>query len=417
MSMSAQRSARVITLAIAAFLLTGCASLLGSTNENSVLPGADARQRAIEANPAPSPTATTLLSGAPVDLSFEADVNLDPAQWRVQWFMFGSGFSELSADDGNGSWAVIHDASRCEIHFYQGTVSGFDLTQDDRTVTDELIWLYVQATIEGSSRDDVGEFAFDDAVPLLVDVGSLPMRTIWGSGDDGSSWLYSARMFGSTGGGVSIDIACPPGLDASAMYDELRDVDQLVVDVGRASGGKGVDGATLTFGEAEEQITADWLMGWHAPFSDDDERFVLQSMAEGSTAFSYLDSDNECTIDMEVHRLADHPMNEDDRLLSDTMLAANVTGSPSAEAVGNIAAIAGEKGVWQEGKAATVEFRIWLGASERAGSAVVAARGFGEMAAGMLLAVGCPPGTDALVEYKEIVDDYARIVVRSPAGG
>ena len=36
------------------------------------------------------------------------------------------------------------------------------------------------------------------------------------------------------------------------------------------------------------------------------------------------------------------------------------------------------------------------------------------MAAGMLLTVGCPPGADAVSEYKEIVADHARFLVRWP---
>jgi len=235
MRMTARGSASLITLAAAVILFSGCASLPGSSPENSASTGADARRRAIEAVPSPSATDTGRDGRAPADLSFETGVDLDPAEWRVQWFNFGGGLSELTPDDGNGNWSLIDDASQCELHFYQGTIAGLDYGQEDRSVSDDLLWIFIDAIFEDATREDVANHAFDDGVPLFDGSGILPMRTIWGTSMDEGTWLYTARMFGSLGGGVSLDIRCPPGQDASAVYTKLRDADSLVVDVGPGS--------------------------------------------------------------------------------------------------------------------------------------------------------------------------------------
>ena len=167
----------------------------------------------------------------------------------------------------------------------------------------------------------------------------------------------------------------------------------------------------LTFGPAEEQIDGDWVVGWLAPFDDGSERFVHED-SDGSAVYTYRDTQNDCTIIMELHRLADREMPQDDRLISDMLLSTNVLGSTSADDIEAMAALAEEDSLWQEEKEAAVDFRIWYGMSESS-SAVLAARGFGGMAAGMLMLVSCP-GEEAVAEYKEIVDDYARILVRWP---
>lgn len=177
--------------------------------------------------------------------------------------------------------------------------------------------------------------------------------------------------------------------------------------------GPAVDAVDLGFGAEEEQIAGDWAVGWLDPFPDEEERFVYTAPEDGPGAYEYLDRENECTIAMELSRLADQEMPEDDPRISDTMLAANVIGSTSAADVEAMGARAEDDSLWQEAEAATVDFRVWHGMSEQ-GSAVLAARGFGGMAVGMLLGVFCPAGADAVSEYKEIVGEYARILVRWP---
>src|SRR6187431_3013982 len=153
-----------------------------------------------------------------------------------------------------------------------------------------------------------------------------------------------------------------------------------------------IDAVDLGFGAEEEQVTGDWLVGWHLPFPEDDERFHWEGGEEPSGAYRYRDTENECMITMEVARLDDEEMSEDDRLISDTMLVANVTGGTAAEDVEAMRTGATEDRIWQQGEAATVDFRVWHVSSPEKGSAFVAARGFGAMAAGLIMAVMCPAG-------------------------
>ena len=221
-------------LLAATMAVVGCApQIVGPHRPESRTSGATDAPQPTEEQGSPSPEPAE--RRAPADLSFESGGALDPTQWRVQWFTFGEGFSELEPDDGNGNWAIVDDSTGCEIRFFQGTIGGMDLAQNDRELTDDLLWIFTEASVAGAVREDVTTHAFDDSVPLFLDDDALPMRTIWWSSDDGATELYSARMFASLGGGVYVGIHCPPGQDASAEFDKLRDGDFLRVDVGPGS--------------------------------------------------------------------------------------------------------------------------------------------------------------------------------------
>jgi len=174
-----------------------------------------------------------------------------------------------------------------------------------------------------------------------------------------------------------------------------------------------VKAVDLGFGAEEEQITGDWGAGWIAPFPDGDERFADHWSEDRPNVREIHDDDNGCTILMEGGRIADDEMLQDDRLISDTMLAANVVESPSPEDLEMMAAVASDDALWQEEEVATVDFRVWHGASKQ-GGVVIAARGFGAMAVGMALTVMCPTGADAVSEYREFVDEHARIFIGRP---
>lgn len=203
-------------------------------SDDSATPRADATDPVVGARPSPSSRCAPDRI-APCDLSFETGADLDPAAWRVQWFTFGNGYSELEPDDGNGHRANTDNASQCSIDLYQGTVFDLDWSQDDRTISDEMLWVMASGIMPGATREDVTANAFDDSVPLFIDEGTVPFRTVWGGAEDGSTWLDSARMFGSLGNGLNIFIKCPPGQDASLVYERLRDDHSMVVDVSPGS--------------------------------------------------------------------------------------------------------------------------------------------------------------------------------------
>lgn len=127
----------------------------------------------------------------------------------------------------------MDDANQCKIDFYQGAVTDLDLSQDDRTLSDDMLATIASPLTNGVTREDVATYAGDDAIPRFGP-GTVPVRTIWATADDKTGWLVSARMFGSLGGGVIVWISCPPGQDASVEYQKLVD-NYLHIDVGPAS--------------------------------------------------------------------------------------------------------------------------------------------------------------------------------------
>ncbi len=222
----------MILIAWGMLLLTGCS---GTSSEAppSDPPGADDAVRESAAAERIETEETAPAFRGPEDVSFETQEDLSPEAWRIQWLTgFDDSFVEKSPDDGNGSWSVADTSNQCDILFYQGSVGDLDYTRDDRTLSDD----YLFATFEGASREDVAANAYDDVVPRLSDDGStLPMRTLWGYTADGTSYLSSARMFRSAGGGLWIGIFCPAGAEAAEEYEKLKG-SFLAVDIGPANG-------------------------------------------------------------------------------------------------------------------------------------------------------------------------------------
>jgi hypothetical protein len=77
------------------------------------------------------------------------------------------------------------------------------------------------AVVEADPTPSVTESKRPTPTPVAV-------RTISGTGADGSSWTGSARMLGTLGGGVHIDITCPAGQDMIAEHNKLFD-DHLTI--------------------------------------------------------------------------------------------------------------------------------------------------------------------------------------------
>lgn len=167
----------------------------------------------------------------PSELTFEAGADLDPARWSVQWgdsFVTDEGFSVLSPDDGNGSWSYLDGANQCEVLFYQGGMADLDMSQDDRTLTDDFLATVLAGTVTGSTRADVDEHAFDHDLKGLG-VESVTFRAIWGSGAEGGTWLHAGRMLALHEAALYVGIQCPAGYEADEEFAKLTDSHLSVV--------------------------------------------------------------------------------------------------------------------------------------------------------------------------------------------
>jgi hypothetical protein len=155
------------------------------------------------------------------DLPF--DVEFDATTMTLQWtdpFMTDSNYTVSSADDGNGSWAYTDTRSGCVATFYQGTITDLDTSLDDSALTDSMLAIVLTSDGDAVTGDDVAQYAYDDSIPLSP-TGTVDTRSITSSSDDGTSWLDTARMIASAGGGIYLGIQCPTGQDATTELSTL----------------------------------------------------------------------------------------------------------------------------------------------------------------------------------------------------
>jgi hypothetical protein len=224
MNHSAQRRVGVVALAIGVVVLSGCTAQTSGSPESSRTPTTNQSKPATPTAESSPAAATGPETALPADLSFEAAGALPAGDWEVGWgdnFPDSPGFSVLRPDEGDGSYSYADTTTQCQMFFYQGSVTDLDMTQDDRTISDDFLATVLTGTVEGATREDVAAHAFDDLVAQYPGPGTASTRTIWGTGSDGGTWLHAARMFGAVGGGVYIGITCPDGQDASAELSKL----------------------------------------------------------------------------------------------------------------------------------------------------------------------------------------------------
>jgi hypothetical protein len=158
---------------------------------------------------------------APADLLF--DDAFDASGSTLQWtdpFVSNADYTVSAADDGNGSWAYTDTRTGCVATFYQGAITDLDPSLDDSAMSDAMLAIVLTSDGDTVTGDDVAQYAYDDFLPLSP-AGSVDTRTITSSSDDGTSWLDTARMISSVGGGIYLGITCPSGQDASTQLESL----------------------------------------------------------------------------------------------------------------------------------------------------------------------------------------------------
>jgi hypothetical protein len=216
---------RLTALTLAMLLLAGCASAAPADGRPPSEAGAGSPTKAPAlATPTPSPSQSAAPATPPADVTFEAGSALAAGEWDVGWVEVLAdtpGFSVAAPDDGNGSFSYTDDGTGCAMRFYQGSITDLDMTQDDRSISDDYLGVMMAALVEGSTREDVAAYAYDDLAGQYPAEGTVSTRTIAGTSSSGETWLHSARMFGSLGGGVYIGIVCPAGQDAQVELNTL----------------------------------------------------------------------------------------------------------------------------------------------------------------------------------------------------
>lgn len=138
----------------------------------------------------------------------------------VQWadsLMFDDAFEVSSPDNGAGAWSYEHIESQCIVGFWQGTLEGFNLTEGDRPLSEDLVAWGVDIPLA-----DIASSLEDDLVPVETLAGDpVQSRGITQVSESGFSRTIAARAFSATTGGVIAYVNCPAGFDSEEMWNQF----------------------------------------------------------------------------------------------------------------------------------------------------------------------------------------------------
>lgn len=211
--MALSRTPALLALITATLVVSGCVSVRPGPAITSDAPAP------IETGDADD-TGTPGGSGAPDALTFADGDALTPGT-RVEWgdsLFAKEGYTLSIPDDGNGSWGYTQDATQCTILFWQGSYTGADAA-DDRGLSDSLLATWLEATL-----DEVTTYADDDVVGYqLGGNGAADVRIIASGSETDGETVSAARGIRSLEAGFLVDVSCPAGQDADAVYFDLAD--------------------------------------------------------------------------------------------------------------------------------------------------------------------------------------------------
>ncbi|MDY0909476.1 hypothetical protein [Microbacterium sp. CFBP9034] len=229
MNLAAQRRVSVIALAVTAVLLSACSP----ASNSAATPSASTSKpsKTPDSTPSSSPTVEPAEEDL-VDLAFGNTEDSVKPEWQIGWadpFAVDEGFAVLAADDGAGSWSYTETATACEIHFYQGQIFDLDYTQDDRAASDQMLATLATGTPTPEDIASIAASAGDFAFGTEPGEGAVEARIIGGTFPDGRTIVQATRMFGTRGGGITVSLACPAGVDASNEFGRLAESHLRVV--------------------------------------------------------------------------------------------------------------------------------------------------------------------------------------------
>ena len=116
------------------------------------------------------------------------------------------------------------------IPLLPGQVTDLDWTQDDRTVSDQMLGILAMGGAPTPEEQaSVAANAVDISMGLQPDPGTADLRIIGGTFPDGRSAVQATRMFGALAGGITISVYCPAGVDASSEFGRISDTSLRVL--------------------------------------------------------------------------------------------------------------------------------------------------------------------------------------------
>jgi hypothetical protein len=168
----------------------------------------------------------------------------------------------------------------------------------------------------------------------------------------------------------------------------------------------------LSFEGAEDVVTATGSMEWIERMFVE-EQFSVTSADDGAGSFSYLDESTDCEIAFYQGQIFDLDKTQDDRTMSDWMIA-NIAfqATPTAENLALIKANGVDDTIPLVNDGGQVAVRVIEGQTQDGGTLVLASRMIGIQGGGLTISVLCPDGSDASEEYFTLVDSFLTVNVK-----
>jgi hypothetical protein len=166
----------------------------------------------------------------------------------------------------------------------------------------------------------------------------------------------------------------------------------------------------LEFGGAEDLVQPDWGVTWSDPFVNDSS-YTLLAADDGNGSWAYTDVTTTCELHFYQGQVVDLDWSQDDRVVSDQMLAILAMGTPTAEDRAQISANAGDFALGLVPDGGEVQMRVIGGSFPDGRSVVHASRMFGAIGGGLTVSVICPADHDASSEFGRYSDGLLSVSV------
>ncbi len=168
----------------------------------------------------------------------------------------------------------------------------------------------------------------------------------------------------------------------------------------------------LSFERAEDVLTATGSIEWVERMFVE-EQFSVASADDGAGSWSYLNESTDCEIAFYQGQIFDLDKTQDDRTMSDWMIA-NIAfqATPTAEDLAVIKANGVDDTIALVNDGGQVAVRVIEGQAQDGGTIVIASRMIGIQSGGLTISIMCPNGSDASEEYFALVDSFLTVNVK-----
>lgn len=219
----ASRASVVLIAAATAVMLTSCVSTQIPQEAPNTSSGSSATPESTPSAPSTPSGGGGGSQGGAADYAFDGEpfVTADTyAQW-TDTMLASTDFEVESSDNGAGMWSYRHVETTCVVGFWQGSMDGYDGSEGEKALTDELL-------VWGIGADDfatIEPYVEGGVAPFYSAVGddTIETRALVRQADSGERIVMSARGFAENLSGLIAYITCPADVDPLSLWAEFAD--------------------------------------------------------------------------------------------------------------------------------------------------------------------------------------------------